>query len=125
MVGADADDGLALTPALAHERTVAFMCAETLWWRCHRRLLADRLTADGWTVSGLRIVHVEIGTLPRRTPASFGDPMPSAVTTFENGQCKELRDEVVEVSGLLALGADGPLAEAPARPRQIRSRRYG
>jgi uncharacterized protein (DUF488 family) len=20
---------------------VAFMCAETLWWRCHRRLIAD------------------------------------------------------------------------------------
>jgi len=24
-----------------------FMCAETLWWRCHRRLLADALTARG------------------------------------------------------------------------------
>src|SRR5437764_8678966 len=23
------------------ERPTAFMCAETLWWRCHRRLLAD------------------------------------------------------------------------------------
>ena len=33
----------------------AFMCAETLWWKCHRRLLADRLTADGWTVVQLRV----------------------------------------------------------------------
>ncbi|HEX9269245.1 MAG TPA: DUF488 family protein, partial [Candidatus Limnocylindria bacterium] len=33
----------------------AVMCAETLWWRCHRRLLADRLAADGWTVLHLRI----------------------------------------------------------------------
>jgi uncharacterized protein (DUF488 family) len=24
-----------------------FMCAETLWWRCHRRLIADLLAARG------------------------------------------------------------------------------
>ena len=28
----------------------AVMCAEGLWWRCHRRLIADRLVAAGWTV---------------------------------------------------------------------------
>ena len=33
----------------------AFLCAETLWWKCHRRLLADRMTADGWTVVQLRV----------------------------------------------------------------------
>jgi uncharacterized protein (DUF488 family) len=26
------------------------MCAETLWWRCHRRMLADALVARGCTV---------------------------------------------------------------------------
>jgi uncharacterized protein (DUF488 family) len=36
--------------AIARERTTAFMCAETLSWRCHRRLLSDRLTVDGWDV---------------------------------------------------------------------------
>ncbi|MDP9265590.1 MAG: DUF488 domain-containing protein [Chloroflexota bacterium] len=36
--------------ALATERRVAFMCSETLWWKCHRRILADRLVADGWEV---------------------------------------------------------------------------
>ena len=35
---------------IARERTTAFMCAETLWWRCHRRMLSDRLTVDGWDV---------------------------------------------------------------------------
>ena len=39
--------------SVARERRVAFMCAETLWWRCHRRLLADRLTVDGWLVTHL------------------------------------------------------------------------
>jgi uncharacterized protein (DUF488 family) len=37
----------------ARESRTAFMCAETLWWRCHRRLIADRLTVDGWTVTHL------------------------------------------------------------------------
>jgi uncharacterized protein (DUF488 family) len=27
-----------------------FMCAETLWWRCHRRLIAELLTAEGHEV---------------------------------------------------------------------------
>ena len=38
---------------IARERRVAFMCAETLWWRCHRRMLADRLVVDGWHVTHL------------------------------------------------------------------------
>jgi uncharacterized protein (DUF488 family) len=39
--------------ALARESRTAFMCAETLWWRCHRRLIADRLAVDGWNVTHL------------------------------------------------------------------------
>jgi len=33
--------GLAEVLDLAAERPTAVMCAETLWWRCHRRLVAD------------------------------------------------------------------------------------
>ena len=39
--------------SLANGSRTAVMCAETLWWRCHRRLIADRLTVDGWTVTHL------------------------------------------------------------------------
>ena len=39
--------------SIARRKRSAFMCAETLWWRCHRRLLADRLTVDGWLVTHL------------------------------------------------------------------------
>ena len=39
--------------SLASESRTVVMCAETLWWRCHRRLIADRLTADGWNVTHL------------------------------------------------------------------------
>jgi uncharacterized protein (DUF488 family) len=36
----------ALESALV-EPEPCFMCAETLWWRCHRRLIADALTSVG------------------------------------------------------------------------------
>ena len=39
----------ALASALA-EPAPCFMCAETVWWRCHRRLIAELLTARGQTV---------------------------------------------------------------------------
>jgi uncharacterized protein (DUF488 family) len=35
----------------AHRQAApCFMCAETLWWRCHRRLIADLLVARGHDV---------------------------------------------------------------------------
>ena len=39
----------ALADALALPRP-CFMCAETLWWRCHRRLIAELLHARGHEV---------------------------------------------------------------------------
>ena len=35
---------------LARESRVAVMCAEALWWRCHRSLISDYLKASGHTV---------------------------------------------------------------------------
>lgn len=32
---------------LAHRRRTAVMCAEAVWWRCHRALIADYLKARG------------------------------------------------------------------------------
>ena len=42
--------GLAELEELALEQRVAVMCAEAWWVRCHRRLIADTLTARGWRV---------------------------------------------------------------------------
>lgn len=36
--------------ALAAEHRCAIMCAEVLWWRCHRRIVADYLLAAGFEV---------------------------------------------------------------------------
>ena len=35
---------------LGHAKPCAIMCAETLWWRCHRRIITDYLLAAGETV---------------------------------------------------------------------------
>ena len=35
--------GIAELCALAEVRRLAVVCAESVWWRCHRRLLADHL----------------------------------------------------------------------------------
>jgi len=40
----------AFTRLLASPEPVAVMCAETLWWRCHRRLLADAAVMRGTPV---------------------------------------------------------------------------
>lgn len=49
------------------------MCSETLWWRCHRRLVADAMVAKGREVSHL----------------GMGEPQPHLMTAFarvdENG----------------------------------------
>jgi uncharacterized protein (DUF488 family) len=46
----------ALADALG-EPTPCFMCAETVWWRCHRRLIADLLVARGHEVVHLLRPH--------------------------------------------------------------------
>jgi uncharacterized protein (DUF488 family) len=42
--------GLARLRALGEGRRCAIMCAEAVWWRCHRRIIADYLIAAGDTV---------------------------------------------------------------------------
>jgi len=42
--------GLEALVALGRERRVAVMCSEAVWWRCHRRIIADHLLARGEAV---------------------------------------------------------------------------
>ncbi len=44
-------DGLDELAALARDRRVAIMCAEAVWWRCHRRIIADYLLMSGRPVA--------------------------------------------------------------------------
>jgi uncharacterized protein (DUF488 family) len=43
------------------------MCAEAVWWRCHRRIIADYLLAAGETV--LHLLSAERTEPARLTPA--------------------------------------------------------
>jgi uncharacterized protein (DUF488 family) len=42
--------GLERLESLAAERRTAIMCAEAVWWRCHRRIIADYLLSRGRSV---------------------------------------------------------------------------
>jgi uncharacterized protein (DUF488 family) len=40
-------DGMTRLRDLGHRTTCAIMCAEAVWWRCHRRIISDYLIAGG------------------------------------------------------------------------------
>lgn len=42
--------GLTKLRALGHTTTSVIMCAEAVWWRCHRRIITDYLIAAGEAV---------------------------------------------------------------------------
>ena len=50
--------------------SLAFMCAETLWWRCHRRLIANELVRDGFRV--LHLIEAPPGKLHQWPREQFG-----------------------------------------------------
>lgn len=43
----DFQTGLQQLITLGSEQTCTVMCAEAVWWRCHRRIVADNLLARG------------------------------------------------------------------------------
>jgi uncharacterized protein (DUF488 family) len=46
-------EALARVEERARSSATALMCAEGLWWRCHRRLTSDALLVRGW-----RVLHI-------------------------------------------------------------------
>jgi len=59
-------EGLEELLALGDGKRCAIMCAETVWWRCHRRIITDYLLARG--VDVFHIVSSEIPEPARITP---------------------------------------------------------
>ncbi len=53
LASAEFAEGLDELLALASERRTAMMCAEAVWWRCHRSLIADVLR-----VRGIEVIHI-------------------------------------------------------------------
>jgi uncharacterized protein (DUF488 family) len=50
------DEAAERLAAVARERATAVMCAEAVWWRCHRALIADAFAVSGW-----RVLHIGEG----------------------------------------------------------------
>ena len=48
---------LAELRSLIPERRCAIMCSEAVWWRCHRRIIADYLLAAGVSVGHIMGLH--------------------------------------------------------------------
>lgn len=58
--------------AMAAKDTCAIMCAEAVWWRCHRRIVTDHLLARG--VEVMHIASAEKATPATPTPfAQLGE----------------------------------------------------
>jgi uncharacterized protein (DUF488 family) len=53
METADFREGIERLIELARSRRTAIMCAEAVWWRCHRSLISDYLKA-----SGTEVIHI-------------------------------------------------------------------
>jgi uncharacterized protein (DUF488 family) len=64
--------GLARLREVGHSRRCAVMCAEAVWWRCHRRIIADYLIASAETVlhilSADKITPATMTSAARRLP---------------------------------------------------------
>ena len=57
--------------AAGRRERCAIMCAESLWWRCHRRIITDHLLARGETVRHIIGQHIDDASL---TPGAVVHP---------------------------------------------------
>ena len=66
----------------ATERPAAVMCAETLWWKCHRRLIADAAT-----MAGMPVVHLlDAGHAEPHRLTEFARPDEEGHPVYDAGQ---------------------------------------
>jgi uncharacterized protein (DUF488 family) len=72
--------GLKKLRTLGGANVTAIMCAEAVWWRCHRRIIADYLLASGCAVFHI-LGHGKIepaSLTPQAQPSADGILYPAA-----------------------------------------------
>jgi uncharacterized protein (DUF488 family) len=79
--------GFSSLRSLGHQRRSVIMCAEMVWWRCHRRIIADYLIAAGESV--IHIFSLGHDEPARLTPGAVLHPdgtvtYPAAVEAHED-----------------------------------------
>jgi uncharacterized protein (DUF488 family) len=85
-MSADFRSGLTKLRELGQAQRCATMCAEAVWWRCHRRIIADYLIAAGETVFHiLGPKHVEPAHITNSALSGPGGTLayPAEVSLFE------------------------------------------
>jgi uncharacterized protein (DUF488 family) len=65
-MGPEFHAGLERLIALGEGRRCAIMCAESVWWRCHRRIITDYLLARGCDV--FHLVSTDVPEPAKMTP---------------------------------------------------------
>jgi uncharacterized protein (DUF488 family) len=105
MQTAEFEDGLQELNALRKKRRaprVCMMCSEAVWWRCHRRMIADAETARG----------IPVKHIMSATSATRHELTPFAVVKKRSGA--RVRASV---------GGRGPVITYPAKSNTISKRR--
>ncbi len=74
--------GLERLLALGEAQRCAIMCAEAVWWRCHRRIITDYLLARGEEV--FHIVSSDVPEPAKMTPEAR--PGPAETIVYPGGQ---------------------------------------
>lgn len=78
MESAEFQKGIEGLLQLAQEKRVAIMCAEALWWRCHRSLIADFLKARGDEV-----IHIADGKKTEIHPYTVAARIVNGTLSYE------------------------------------------
>ena len=73
-------EGLARRLELGRQQRCAIMCAEAVWWRCHRRIIADYLLAAGEAVLHItapgKIMPPQLTVSAQRSAGALTYPAP-------------------------------------------------
>lgn len=70
--------GVARLIALGQRMRTAVMCAEAVWWRCHRALISDHLKAQG-----VRVLHIMDEFKASEHPYTSAARLCDGVLTYE------------------------------------------
>lgn len=72
MASTEFDESLQALMSWIEQQPTALMCAEVLWWRCHRALISDALR-----VRGIEVIHIQDDSHstkhPYTSPARIAD----------------------------------------------------
>lgn len=72
---------MARLAALAANRPTAMLCAESVWWRCHRGLIADWLKAQG-----VEVLHIVDESPPQPHPYTGAASIVAGRLSYAGGQ---------------------------------------